>query len=334
MLEGFPIVGGGPAGAAAALAMAQAGGRPVIYEKSSFPRHKLCGEFFSPESLPLLAEIGAADGFLAWRPARVTHTELNFERYSQRFPLPERGYGLSRYAFDDLLLRTAMTRGAELRRERAAQPNGPAICATGRRIVGRPGRRLFGFKAHFSGPANDAVELYFFPGGYCGLCPIEGGRTNVCGLAGEDLLRHYGFRVDQLAEAIPRLRERLAPLARVSCWHMAGPLRFGHASPAGRDGAPVLAAGDATCFVDPFTGTGLLAALQTGVWAGEAALRAAEGARWSDCCAWHRRRCAGFFRRQLATTGMIRLLLRLGWVESLAGVVPGSVLFRLTRPSV
>lgn len=330
MLETFPIIGGGPAGAAAALAVARAGGRPLIYEKSSLPRHKLCGEFFSPETLAALDRIGAAEGFLRLRPARVSHAELHFAKHRRRFALPEPGYGLSRYAFDDFLLRAAVGHGAELRRERVINPTGPAVWAIGRSIVSPRGRRAFGFKAHYSGRPNDAVELYFFPGGYCGLCPIEGGKTNVCGLAGEDLLGRYGFQVDRLTETVPRLRERLAPLARESPWHVAGPLRFG---PAPRPQGALLAAGDAACFADPFTGSGLLAAVQTGAWAGAALLEAAQGARWSNCCSHHSRFCSSFFRTQLATTAIIRRLLSLGWVEQLAGLVPGSLLFRLTRPA-
>jgi flavin-dependent dehydrogenase len=328
MTDLFPIVGGGPAGAAAALALARDGGRPVVYEKSPFPRHKLCGEFFSPESLRVLEDLGVADRFLAHGPTRITHSEMNFAGSFRRFPLPEAGYGLSRYVFDEFLLRAAVERGAELRRECAYGVSGPGVAAAGRAIVAPRGRRLFGFKSHFAGPQNDAVELFFFEGGYCGLCVIEGGRTNLCGIATEDLLAVHDFRPDPLLETVPRLRERLAPLERVSRWYMSGPLRFGRAA------APdsLLPAGDATCFVDPFTGTGLLGALQTGAWAGAAVLRVAEGASWTRLRAAHERRCGAFYARQLATTGLVRLLLRLGWAESLAGWFPGSLLFRLTRP--
>lgn len=330
MLEAIPIIGGGPAGAAAALSITGAGGRAVIYEKSTFPRHKLCGEFFTPEILPALDDIGAAAGFLALGPAAVTHAELYFENRSRRFPLPEPAFGLSRYAFDHFLLRSAVAHGAELRRERASVNGARVISAIGRSIVSTRGRRLFGFKAHYSGASNDVVEVYFFPGGYCGTCPIEGGRTNVCGLAREELLRAHNFELDALIESDPRLKHRLAPLMRSTRWHISGPLRFG---PAPDLATNVLVAGDAACFVDPFTGTGLFAAVQTGTWAGTAALRAAQGENWTACRSRHRRLCSQFFRRQLATTTIIRRMLDLGWAESLAGVLPGWLLFRLTRPS-
>ncbi len=329
MLDRFPIIGGGPAGAAVALAIARAGGQPVVYEKSILPRHKVCGEFLSPEILPVLDGLGVAAGFLGLKPVRLTHAELHFGRSGRRFRLPEPAYGLSRYALDHFLLREAVARGAEVRRERYTSRNSTVVYTGGRSAGSRRGRRLFGFKAHFAGAPNDAVELYFFRGGYCGLAPVEDGSTNVCGLAPEELLRAHEFHVDELLDKVPRLKTRLASLSRSTRWFTTGPLSFGITAPE----RPVLAAGDAACFVDPFTGSGLLGAVQTGAWAGATVLRAAEGAEWEECCAWQRRRCAAFYRRQLTTTTVIRRALQLGWAEALAGVVPGWLLFRLTRPS-
>ena len=94
-----------------------------------------------------------------------------------------------------------------------------------------------------------------------------------------------------------------------------------------------LTAGDAACFVDPFTGSGLLGAVQSGAWAGSALLQAAQGEDWSLCRERYGRLCSSFYRRQLATTTIIRRLLGLGWAETLAGVLPGWLLFRLTRPA-
>jgi flavin-dependent dehydrogenase len=45
------VVGGGPAGAMAAFAAMREGAPVRIFEKSAFPRHKVCGEFLSPAIL-------------------------------------------------------------------------------------------------------------------------------------------------------------------------------------------------------------------------------------------------------------------------------------------
>jgi menaquinone-9 beta-reductase len=59
------IVGGGPAGATAAILLAQAGWRVAVAEKRPFPRRKVCGEFVSATSWPLLRELGVAKSLLA-----------------------------------------------------------------------------------------------------------------------------------------------------------------------------------------------------------------------------------------------------------------------------
>ena len=53
------VVGGGPAGAAAAVFLRQAGHEVVLLDEARFPRDKVCGEGVSPEAWRLLARMGA-----------------------------------------------------------------------------------------------------------------------------------------------------------------------------------------------------------------------------------------------------------------------------------
>src|SRR5476651_832140 len=59
------IIGGGPAGATTALLLAAAGWSVAIVEKKTFPRRKVCGEFISATSVPLLHKLGIAELYLA-----------------------------------------------------------------------------------------------------------------------------------------------------------------------------------------------------------------------------------------------------------------------------
>src|SRR5450759_765911 len=222
------VVGGGPAGVMVALAAMREGAPVRISEKSAFPRHKVCGEFLSPAILPLLRRAGCGAAFLALRPAVLRSMRLHFGTRVIRHPLPESAYGLSRYELDRLLLEHAASAGAEVVREHwsAAAPEDNVILAGGRKSIGPTGNRLFGFKAHFSGPVNDDVELYFFQNCYVGVSAIENGVTNVCGLAPERTLRSFGFHPSDLLERYAPLSERLRPLSRTMDWLVTGPLVF------------------------------------------------------------------------------------------------------------
>ncbi|MEX2263276.1 MAG: FAD-dependent monooxygenase [Bryobacteraceae bacterium] len=319
------IIGAGPAGTAAALAALSAGARVIVYEQSGFPRHKVCGEFLSPEIAPILEQLGATAAFRERRPARVERVTLHFGKAAKRWRLSEPGFGLSRYALDDLLLQHALARGTELIQGRAEPDNQPTVVAHGRKQAAS-GTRLFGFKAHFQGPCDDEVSLFFFAGCYAGVSPVENGATNVCGVAPEDVLQTCGFDVDALLERSEMLRERVRPLSRSTNWLFSGPLVF-RENFSGLTEPHLYLAGDALGFVDPFTGSGVLAALLTGRLAGTAAARGLSSAD-------HMRECRGklYFQYQLAA--LFRRAVATGLADRLVPLVPGRLLFWVTRPKV
>ena len=59
------VIGAGPAGSTAAIILSRAGWSVAVVEKTPFPRRKVCGEFISATSWPLLRELGASDALLA-----------------------------------------------------------------------------------------------------------------------------------------------------------------------------------------------------------------------------------------------------------------------------
>jgi geranylgeranyl reductase family protein len=54
------VVGGGPAGAAAAARLAARGFSTIVVDRAAFPRDKVCGDFVSPSALAELADLGVA----------------------------------------------------------------------------------------------------------------------------------------------------------------------------------------------------------------------------------------------------------------------------------
>jgi hypothetical protein len=290
-----------------------------VIERSTVRRHKVCGEFFSPEILPWLERLGVAREFCECGPAQIRRMTIRIGRRERTSPLSEPALGLSRFCFDQLLLSAASARGAELARE----GNGATIIASGRRFALRSGERLFGFKAHFEGPADDAVALYFFNGCYAGVSPVERGWTNVCGIAPEQLLRDCGFQPEHLVRGCRALAERLCPLSRRTEWVFTGPLEFRHRLN-GRSTGGYLA-GDALSFVDPFTGSGILSAVATGTLAGEYAARREPVDRYAA-------RCRRLLARPFAVASALRWIVTTPWAERLLEAMPGEWLYRATRP--
>ena len=115
----------------------------------------------------------------------ITEAALVWPKVGKRFALPEPALGISRYRLDQVLLEAALKGGASLIQD-TGMPHSKAIVAHGRKPDSQRGQRLFGYKAHFSGPTNQAVELYFEGIGYTGVNPVEDGLTNVCGVAREE----------------------------------------------------------------------------------------------------------------------------------------------------
>ena len=279
------VVGGGPAGTAAAITAAHEGWSVLLLERDRFPRHKVCGEFVSAESLELLSWLlGDAKRNLLERSLPIAETRLLADDRVLRIPVRPAAASISRHDLDLALWQAAVDAGvsalakatvhkierSQLFRVATAVGEYSAralINASGRwsnltdKANQTSGSRWLGIKAHCHGEMEAGTELYFFNGGYCGVQPVLASDSatmlNVCGLvrpgvAGSlrDLLRCH-----------PVLESR-------SCrWEAAFPalstfpIFF-------REPLPVcgsmLNTGDAAGFVDPFVGDGISLALRGG----------------------------------------------------------------------
>ncbi|OGU74871.1 MAG: hypothetical protein A2V93_04270 [Ignavibacteria bacterium RBG_16_34_14] len=109
------IIGGGPAGSTAAAYLASYGFDVCLFEKKSFPREMLCGEFLSIEVIYFLKQLDLFEEFISLQPNKVRsfrlfnnsgkniYSKFNFE-----------AYGLSRSSFDNLLLCNAKRKGVSV----------------------------------------------------------------------------------------------------------------------------------------------------------------------------------------------------------------------------
>jgi menaquinone-9 beta-reductase len=112
------IIGGGPAGCAAAIAAIRAAPRAkiLLLEAGRYPRHKVCGEFLSPEGVAVLRQLGGLDSFLSDRPL-ISRARLFFDAQKLSAPIAPAAASITRYDLDFALWQLAASRGIECRQE-------------------------------------------------------------------------------------------------------------------------------------------------------------------------------------------------------------------------
>lgn len=314
------VIGGGPAGSSAAITAARNGARVLLLERGRFPRHKVCGEFVSSESLDLLGKLlDSHDGSLLQEAIRISQARVFIDDRVLQAPIEPAAASMARIDLDKALWDSAQRCGVEVQQQVAVQnvdQPGPFLVNTSdgqfaaRALVNASGRwsnltppangrattKWIGLKAHFvESSASDSVDLYFFDGGYCGVQPVRletdcKPRVNACAMVRADV----ASTLPEVFRLHSALRERSAQWQPLSEPVSVAPLRFGQPQPA-RNGLVMV--GDAAGFVDPFVGDGISLALRSGTLAAECLLRFFSGAVSLEQAA---RRYAGEYQRQLA----------------------------------
>ena len=220
------VIGGGPAGSTAAALLAQKGYRVAVLEKDCHPRFHI-GESLLPANLPLLEKLGVAEevraiGMEKWAAEFVSpwHAHKQVFRFARAWnkTIPM-AYQVQRAEFDEILIRNAARKGAEVIEEcrvtgieflpgdegavvSAARRDGARETWRARFVLDASGRDTFlgnHFKAkkrnekhnstalyaHFTGVRRNEgkdegnITIFWFEHGWFWFIPLANGKTSI-----------------------------------------------------------------------------------------------------------------------------------------------------------
>ncbi len=225
------VIGGGLAGLTAALHLSSQNLKVRLYEKETYPHHKVCGEYLSREVLPYMDSLGI--NLMHVGPAEIN--TLRFSNHNGKeltAQLPLGGLGISRYELDHILYLQAIEKGVEVCNETVTDvyfKDNMFSVKVGEDLVKAPivlgayGKRSFldkkldrqfitrragwlAVKGHYKNETypEDTVSLHNFNGGYCGLSKTETGAINVCYLATYRIFKKYKNPEDFKTEVLSK----------------------------------------------------------------------------------------------------------------------------------
>lgn len=295
------IVGGGLAGLTAAIHLSKNGRNVILFEKETFPHHKVCGEYVSKEILPYLRSLEVPLQDL--NPVEISRLLYSTEQGNPvEVPLPLGGIGLSRYAFDDFLYRQAIKNGVEIKQETVTSvkyTGGETEVVTPqgqyrtRIVLGAFGKRSnldkdlkrdffkekapwLAVKAHYEHPdfPEDLVALHNFNGGYCGLSKTETGAINVCYLATYNSFKEYKAP-EKYNEHVLRKNPFLNSFFSEATALFDKPLSIAQISfhPKDKEKDHIMMLGDAAGLLHPLCGNGMAMAIHSAKIASETVIK-------------------------------------------------------------
>src|ERR1700754_122152 len=288
------ITGGGLAGLSLSIQLVRAGYRVALFEKESYPYHKVCGEYISLESWNFLQDLGLP--LSDWNLPIIHRLLLSAPNgQSLEHELPLGGFGISRYKIDAALAAIARSAGVDLYESvkvtdvvfeksqfRVGTSAGTfysaVACGTfGKRsnldvkwqrtFIRKRSKQLnnyVGVKYHVRGdfPA-DLIGLHHFKNGYCGVSRIEDDKCCLCYMTTADNLRISGNSIPEMEKKIlqqnPYLEELFSSMEPL----FEQPLTISQISFERRTQVEehILFIGDAAGMAPPLSGNGMSMAL-------------------------------------------------------------------------
>ena len=295
------IIGGGLSGLVAAIHLSKNNLPVTLFEKETYPNHKVCGEYLSQEIIPYLERLDIHLSDL--KPAIIDR--LQYSTTSGRVvktKLPLGGLGISRYALDHFLYKKAIACGVTIVTALVTDSifkEAQFIVTTNKKqefyfdiVLGAFGKRSLmdkklernfidqksgwlAIKGHYKKDdfPDDLVMLHNFIGGYCGLSKTETGVINVCYLASYNSFKKHKDPLtfkDKVLMQNPQLRaffQEAIPLFEKDI--SIAQISFQNKSCVQDH---ILMLGDAAGLIHPLSGNGMAMAIHSAKIASEAIL--------------------------------------------------------------
>ncbi|HEV2884209.1 MAG TPA: NAD(P)/FAD-dependent oxidoreductase [Pyrinomonadaceae bacterium] len=207
--------------------------------------------------------------------------------------------------------------------------------------------RFVAFKAHLENArvSPGACEIYFYRGGYGGLNAVEAGASNLCFIVSANDVKRMGSDADAVMREVVMSNARaaytLAESSLCSEWLSVSLETFGRQSLSPAPG--LLTVGDAAAFIDPFSGSGMLMALESGQLAADVISRfrifLRQGDAFDEVARQYQIEYVKKFQARLRICGMLRRAAFVPYLAQAAILFFGSStllrrkLARATRPS-
>ncbi len=227
------IIGGGLAGLTLAIQCAKAGYTTILFEKETYPFHKVCGEYISLESKLFLNELGFdIENNKLPIITKLQVTAPNGNKIEQQLDLG--GFGVSRYLLDNELYKIAKKIGVNICESVKVEDVNyeenfftitttkgvfkatiTAGCFGKRSNLDVKLKRTFnlnktkklenfiGVKYHVNTNfPDDLIALHNFKDGYCGISKIENGKCCVCYLTTAKNLKENNNSISLLEQNV------------------------------------------------------------------------------------------------------------------------------------
>jgi menaquinone-9 beta-reductase len=224
------IVGGGLGGLCLAVQLAQQGVEVILFEKNSYPQHKVCGEYISMESWSFLTDLGVP--LRGLNLPKITQLGISSENgFMLNSALDLGGFGISRHSLDHKLCQIAREKGVvvhenckvldvEIVEEELSKITTSQGTYQAKIVCGSFGKyapnfakptieknqertNYIGVKYHIETElAPNRIELHNFKDGYCGVSKVDKGCYCLCYLSKSTNLQAAGNDIKTMEEMV------------------------------------------------------------------------------------------------------------------------------------